>query len=98
MKAILLAGLLAALPALRALAEESTTDKVKSATNKGIDKTSDGLQTAARKTKEGTQKAADKAGPALETARVKTQAGAKKALNKTSEALNKLSDKIGTEK
>ncbi|HEX4384452.1 MAG TPA: hypothetical protein VH083_15930, partial [Myxococcales bacterium] len=62
MKAIFLAGMLLALPAL---AEETTTDKVKSATNKGIDKTSDGLQKARVKTQAGAKKALDKTSEAL---------------------------------
>jgi primosomal protein N'' len=62
MKAFLLAGLLAALPAL---AGETTTEKVKASTDKAIDDTSDALQKAKVKTKEGTKKALRKTGDAL---------------------------------
>jgi ElaB/YqjD/DUF883 family membrane-anchored ribosome-binding protein len=65
MKAFILAGLLAALPALPALADETTTEKVKANTNKAIDKTSDAMQTAKVKAKAGTKKALNKTGDAL---------------------------------
>ena len=65
MKAILIAGVLLALPALPALAEETATEKVKTGTNKAIDKTSDALQTAKVKAKAGTKKALNKTGDAL---------------------------------
>ena len=61
MKAIILAGLLLAVPALA----EDTTQKVKEGTNKAIDKTSDALQTAKEKVKTGTKKGLKKTGDAL---------------------------------
>jgi hypothetical protein len=86
MRAIILAGLLAALPALAG--EEKS----------GVDQANDSLHKGQQKTKSTAKSAEDQTNASLRKARKSVKSGAKQAEDNTNAALHEFRKKIGTEK